>query len=458
MLNPEPPDDLAGARFRLRGGTSFRLLVEGSVEEHAAQVLLDVGSAYTTASVGCFDAVPPSAGTVRIPLASGGLAEVPEVMLHAVRIGALRLGSRKVGLDGESRRCELTLGQDVLSAYALEIDPALREVRLQRPRERAFYVEQASRAAEVSDALLLDVTRDPKADWPILTVRLIQPQRSWAAPFVLATREPHSVVSDAAARQAGLTPGVDMLKELGMPGELPGYPLEALELAPGVGVRWTGMVAEARWTNPGAVGLLGADVWGRFRSTLDVRAGVLLLWRPKVVATGERQQCLTAQGPSAQACFSLESFQLPGQPVEVVATVWREVPQGVRLYLEPRAADASPTQLPCRVGLTFDTADRGSSGQYLLPWEGLQKSLPRCAEALHAVASYALGILEEGALAQCPGQCAFVEELDTGRAACECAAQLWGGGTESEHRFLRLYRELMERARLKSQEATEPEP
>jgi hypothetical protein len=446
-----------------------RLMVAGSAEGHAADVYLDLASPLTTVTLGCFDTAPESRTTVRFPRASGGTSALSEVVLQGARLGELRLGTRRVGLDTtDPHKCELTLGTDVLAPYAVRLDPLTREVRLDRSRARADYLAQVGESGEKSpdEVHLVDLSRDPTADWPVVTLRLKQSRAELVGPFVLSTREPHSVVSDAAAHRAGLVPGPDLLKELSVadgvavPSTLlaPGYPLDALELAPGFGLRWDAVASDPKWSNAGAVGVMGSDVWGRFVSTIDIRAGVLLLRRPRVFASGDKQRCATPSGPTEEACFQLNSSQTPGQPVDVVGVVWRDLPEGARVYLEPQAANGSPLQLSCRVGFTFDKADRGASTQHLLPWEGLQKSLPSCAEDLHKVASYRLELIEEGGLNDCPGECAFVQELLTNRVTCECAPQLWGGGTESEQRFLRMYRQLLEKVRGHAPNAPKEDP
>jgi hypothetical protein len=467
-LQPEPADDLAGLRAPLRSGSSVRLLIDGSVDSHPAEVLLDLASPLTTVSLGCFDEPPDSGGSVKFRSATGAAVELPEIVLRVARVGELRLGTRRVGLETSERRCELALGMDVLSNYAIEVDPARREVRIVRPQEKAAYLAEISGSKAPSEEIhLVELSRDPTADWPLLTAKLEQGRAALIGPFVLSTREPHSLVADAAARRAGLTPGPDMLKELGLSGRVPippslsapGYPLDQLELSPGFGLKFDAVASDGKWSNASAVGILGSDVWGRFYATIDPRAGVLMLRRPRVFASGERQQCATANGPSEEACFQLTSSQAAGKPVDVVGVVWRDLPEGARVYLEPRGADGAPLQLSCRVGFSFEKSDRGASAEHYLPWEGLQKALPQCATELHRVREYTLGLFEEGALNECPGECAFVQELTTGRVTCECAPQLWGGGTEAEQRFLRIYRRLLERVR-GTREALpdEPEP
>jgi hypothetical protein len=467
-LGPDAPDDLAGLKAVLLPGASLRWAIAGTVDGRAAAIDFDFASPLTTVTQGCFDDIPESGGRVRFPLARGGTAVLPEVLLRQARVGALRIGARRVGLDvSETQNCEVVLGTDVLAGYAAHLDPLTRELSLSHPKPRSWYVAQVGEAGETStdEVHLVELARDPTADWPVLTLKLEQPRAQLVGPFILSTREPHSTVSDSAAQRAGLKPGPDLLKDLEVAQDLasapslltPGYPLNGIELAPGFGVKWGGVAADAQWKNPGAVGQLGSDVWGRFRLTLDLHAGVLLLERPRVFASGDKQRCATTAGPSEEACFQLNSSQVAGQPVSVVGIVWRDLPEGARVYLEPRGADGAPLQLPCRVGLTFEQSERGVSTEHGLPWEGLQKDMPACAAEMHKVASYALELVEEGSLEDCPGECAFVRELLTRRVRCECAPQIWGGGTRAEQDYLKMYRQMLDRVRGSSPKEPEPE-
>jgi hypothetical protein len=246
ILQPEPADDLSGFHAALRPGSAVKLSVDGSVEDTPAEVVLDLASPMTTVTLGCFDEVPPSRRQVRFPTPSGEWADLPEISLRAARIGSLRLGSRPAALLSGPRTCELTVGTDVLDAYALSVDPLLREVRLERPRERGAYVAELEAKGDTADERhLLELTRHPATDWPLIILRLRQPGVDLTGPFIVSTREPHSIVSDAAAREAGLKPGADLFKELELPSSAtvpsslaaPGYPLEGVELSPGFALK-----------------------------------------------------------------------------------------------------------------------------------------------------------------------------------------------------------------------------
>jgi hypothetical protein len=468
MLHAEPPDDLAGFHAPLLPGSAVKLSVAGAVEDTPAEVVFDLASPMTTVTAACFEEPQESHRVVRFPTPSGQWAELREISLRSARVGSLRLGTRPAAVWVGPRSCELTLGMDVLAPYALEVDPLERTMRISRSKERGEYASQVEAKGAADEVHLLELSRHPATDWPLVTLRLRQPGVDLVGPFIVSTREPHSVVSDAAAHQAGLKPGADLLKDLDLPAGAsvppplmaPGYPVEGMELAPGFSLKWDAVVADTKWNNAGAVGMIGSDVWGRFYATFDVHAGVLVLRRPRVFASGDRQRCALGASPTEESCFQLRTSHAEGKPLEVVGIVWRDLPEGARVYLEPLGADGAPLQLACRVGLTFDRAERGASTEHVLPWDGLQKALPDCAAELHRVNAFALGLFEEGALAECPGECAFVQELLTQRVTCECAPQLWGGGTESEARFLKLYRQLLERVRKSGAKppAEEPEP
>ena len=82
-------------------------------------------------------------------------------------MGPARLGSREVGLvEGGPAGCVLVLGSDVLQAYALSVDFVRGEVAFGEARDAASY-----RAAQAPGDVLLELTREPRGDWPLLPVR-----------------------------------------------------------------------------------------------------------------------------------------------------------------------------------------------------------------------------------------------------------------------------------------------
>ncbi len=448
----EPADPLDGLSARLTSGAGLRMQIGGAVDGRSAQVVFDVSSPLTTVTTGCFAEPPSSRGSVRFPHPGGRWLKLGEVKLERAKVGERRLGERMAGLWEDGARCEVVLGTDVLLPYALEVDPSRRELMVTRSRPRADYFASASEEQASADEVhVLELTREPTTDWPMLAVRLRQGEAVLTGPFILATAELHSSISDEAARENGFRSGAELIRALMRSGaplperlEFGGYGFDELELAPGFGFRFAAMRGDAAWRNRGALGLLGSDVWGRFHVTVDVGAGVLVLKRPKVVTSGKRQQCGGAQ--SEEACFGLHAFR-DGEGITAVGAVWRDLPEGGRVYLEP-LGDFGEWRTACRIGFSFGRVDRGVSTLHHFPWEGLEESMPQCAASLKQASGATLALFEEGQLGSCPGHCAFVHELTTNRVSCECQPQLGGAAGEAERKFLELYRQMLERHQL----------
>src|SRR5258708_33835405 len=86
------------------------------------------------------------------------------------------------------------------------------------------------------------------------------------------------------------------------------FALDALELAPGFGIHRLVLRGDSGWKNPTAAGVLGTDVWGRFHWTIDLRAGIIVLRRPKASSTEGRQLCRSPDGrDSEEAGFAVHT-------------------------------------------------------------------------------------------------------------------------------------------------------
>lgn len=177
----------------------------------------------------------------------------------------------------------VVLGLDVLGDLALQVSVARRQVAFVPSRPKRQW--QAQHPMTSLTARVLEVTRAPTHDWPLLTVRVRQGPESMISTFVFSTRDRLSRVFDQAARGQGLLPALEALRVRGLthgqllPSELEaftGYPYEQLELAPGFGVS-EGMLEVIDGSPPhGVAGVLAPDVWGHFEVTYDVKAGVLV--------------------------------------------------------------------------------------------------------------------------------------------------------------------------------------
>lgn len=471
----EPADALEGLELPLLVGGGVHAEVAGSVGGVDARVFLDVAAPITMLSTGCFGPELPKTTTfVRFLEPGGEWQEAPEIDLPPARLGDRRVGHRRVALYEDDDTCVLVLGSDVLIPYALQFDPERRTVRVLPTRPKGEYVDGSG-----DDLMLVDLTRDPKTDWPLLAVRLRQGRTTLTGPFVLSSALGQTRVGRQFAREAALKTGPDFVRELGAPENLPLpksiganiYAVDRVELTPDFGVRFVEVEASDEWKAQGVVGVLGGDVWGKFHATIDPAAGVLALRRPKLLRAGSMQRCVrvpegasttSPPTPSEAACFVLHQRPATkGEGLEMAATVWRELPKGARVYLDLIDAEGEELSTTCRLGLTFGRADRGVGAAHRLPWAGLAEAMPECAAVLSGAAGVRFSLWEEEGLEACPGQCAFVQDVLSGRTVCDCHAGPLVGSSEAEQRFIEMYRRILEqRGRMpaKEQEPEEREP
>ncbi|WP_434387937.1 hypothetical protein [Melittangium boletus] len=424
----EAPGSLAGLTLPLLPSPHLRLAVEGDLNGRPLPVVLDVARALSAVSSGCWDEkrpAPPVMGSARVPDVSalpGNLRDWPLVRLTGLRVGGVLLGPRGVGLTGE-RACAVTLGADVLGPYAFTLEPLRREVTFEPSRPRAAWLAAlpATDADTTEEVHVLELSREPVGDWPLLAARLTQGEAVLTGPFVLVSREPFSRLAQGAAEAQRLHP-------LETAARLPprAYVMDAVEVATGVGVAPVVLEAGVGWRNPTTLGRLGPDVWGRFRATVDVQGNTLLLRRPRVQRSENVQRCARpsatggAEAWREEDCFALHVRRGAGGRTAATAAVFRDLPEGGRLYLEPLGEKGEPLSLACQVGFSFAPTSRGVTTQHLLPWPNLSRSLPECAEALQSARGFALALFEEGPMPECPNACAFVHESNTRRTVCEC--------------------------------------
>ncbi|HEX8701383.1 MAG TPA: hypothetical protein VF815_21330 [Myxococcaceae bacterium] len=421
----------AGRTFPLLSSPALRVSISGSLGGKLVPVLLDVDRPLSLVATGCFGKrPPPPEGKVRAPDIHG-MREWAMVPLPDLRVGDVPLPDFSAGLSGE-QVCSVTLGADVLAPYALTVDPLRREVSFtpSRPLE-AYSAELSGADADPSlETHLLELSREPTGDWPLLAGRVTQGGARLTGTFVLATRDPFSRLAVGAAQAQGLraletAPGLPPRAIL----------VDGIEVAVGVGVGPL-VVETSGWASPSSVGRLGPDVWGRFRTTVDVQGGVLLLRRPRVLASGNRQRCARpgAQGVDEESCYALHTRRDADGPLAITAATFRDLPEGGRLYLEPLGEDGQPLRASCSVGVSFMPTSRGVTTQHRLPWPALAESMPECHADLSVVKGYALALYEEGYLPECPLTCAFVHEPRTRRTLCECQPTPLGEGLSAAPR------------------------
>ncbi len=423
---PTPEQDsFAGQTLPLLSTPALRLSVPGRLGGKPVPVLLDVARPLSLVSTGCFGGnPPPPEGKVRAP-EPNGMREWAMIPLPGLSVGEVPLPGLSAGLTGE-KVCAVTLGADVLSPYAITVDPLRREVSFTRSRTREDYtVELTAPGTDPSlETHLLELNREPTGDWPLLAARVTQGEASLTGPFVLATRDSFSRLAPGLAQARGLRP---LETAAGLPPRA--ILVEAVEVAVGIGVGPLA-IEMGGWASPSSLGRVGPDVWGHFRTTVDVQAGVLLLRRPRVLASGRRQRCARpgTEGFDEESCYALHTRRDPDGPLALSVAVYRDLPEGGRLHLEPLGEDGTPLPTGCRVGFTFMPTSRGATTQHRIPWPSLARSMPECHAALSSVSGYALALFEEESLPECPLTCAFVHETRTRRTQCECQPTPLGEG------------------------------
>lgn len=399
------PVALAGLTLPLRPSPGVALAVSGAIGELPAEVRFDVGAPLGFVTAGCLDG-PPARGLARIDSALGPSESFPVVEVRDLQLGGVRLRAFDAAVaDGPG--CVVALGDNVLRGLALDVRVARRELTL-RASQSAEAWEREVREAGV-EAQLVRLTREPTHDWPLLPIRLTRAGRALTATVLLATRERQSWLFSEVTRGAGLSaPGA---RAVGFDG---------LELTAGVGVGPGALRLEAGAPLGPASGVVASDVWGRFDAAIDVGAGLLVLCRPRLLTAGERASCGPDGAASEAACFELQTARDEGGAWLATATVWRPLPVGAQLFLEVEGVAAAR----CRVGFSFPPGGRGRSTQHALPWPRLTQALPECADALFRAQGLSFGLYQDGAMAECPGLCAFAHDLETGRVTCECQPEV----------------------------------
>ncbi|MFY0573729.1 hypothetical protein ACN28S_04595 [Cystobacter fuscus] len=432
----ETPGTLVGQTLPLLPSPHLRLVVEGHLNGRAVPVVLDVARALSAVSSGCWDEkrpVPPVTGMARVPdvyAGLGGIRDWPLVRVSGLRVGGVLLGPRGMGLTGE-QSCAVTLGADVLAPYAFTVDPLRREVSFEKTRPRdAWLAEAASVGPESAEEVqVLELTREPVGDWPLLAARVTQGESVLTGPFVLGTREPFSRLALGPAEAQGLH-GLETTA--GLPPRA--FLVDAVEVSSGVGVAPLVVEAGVGVEEPDDAGPPGRGRVGplpRHGGRAGQHAGA---------AAAPRGDCrgpsaLRASGaaaapeePREEACFALHVRRGAGERMAVTGAVFRDLPGGGRVHLEPLGEDSKPLSLECQVGFSFSPTSRGVTTQHLVPWPKLVQSMPECAEALRSVRGYALALFEEGPLAECPNACVFVHQPSTRRTVCECQPTPLGDG------------------------------
>jgi hypothetical protein len=404
-LTPFSPRALAGQTFSLRPGWSMVLAVDGSVGGHPAEIRLAVEEPLSRVTEGCFASPPEVVG--RVDTGGGKPDGGPGGRIQdAVVASEVQLGSRILGdvraLRDTGAACQLTLGSEVLMAFVLGVNP--------EARTATFHAQMpAAPAFESEDSVVLELTRDPRTDRPSLAVQLDTGGRPLTVPMGLATGLAAVELSPDAGRALV---GADVAgKRLA---------LTSLALAPDwvlrhVDVSVLGSAGEPQGAatgtgEPGAPaslsGVLGADAWGHYRILLDLKGQRVVLYRRPPPVEGQ-------SGPESWTHLSSDTTA-SGSLVRFIS--WQMLDRGGRVALEP----AHVRLTACRVGLTLGPDDPGASLEVAVPWAGLERDLPACAQELATVRAWT-GALEVSGPLPCAGTCVYAQEVSTGRTVCSCA-------------------------------------
>jgi hypothetical protein len=246
------------------------LYVQGSLARQPVEVGLQSAQALSSATEACFKTPRSVKVTVKVPLASGGFESAPQAELEGLVIGDRALAPFRAAVVKAPGPCVVVLGTDQLLPYALHVRPAPftpskveggRSVVFEPSRSVESYAAWERQAPPSEERWVLELSREPTTDFPLLPIRVTEGRRSWVAAFVVSTMVEHTVVSE---RDTGVRSGSGQL-----------------ELEPGLVVPQVTWVRSQQWSSVDASGLLGMDVLGQFELTLDLAAQRLALTRSR---------------------------------------------------------------------------------------------------------------------------------------------------------------------------------
>lgn len=421
---PEPQaGDLNGLTLPLNADGRLKLEVAGAVANTPAEIALEVAEPLTLVAEGCFpEGAPGSDRTVRVPQLAGGFAAHPEIALRGLKLGNTRVAPIRAGLVRGVKDCRVTVGSDVLDLYALAVDLAHRTVRFAPAGSASAVTRTPGR-----DLTRIELTRDPQTDWLLLPVQMVQGDSRVTGPFALTTDSTRSHVSGQVAAGAGVRSASEIIEALHLPMQLPLpsgvgaliLPTDRLELAPDLALPKEEVSVIAKWDRANPLGTLGSNGWGRCDALIDPRGHALVLSRPHQEAAHGAPRCGVPGAATEEACFQLENEKLPTGPRAIV-TLWRELPRGGRVELEPVDAQGKVVPTSCRVGFTFSPQASGASLAQTFPWPTLARVMPECAQALASAQRFQFSVWSEGFDRTCPGSCAFAQDPVSARAVCSC--------------------------------------
>jgi hypothetical protein len=403
-LTPFNPGALSEQTFSIRPGWSMALAMDGSVAGRPAVVRLAVEEPVSRVTQGCFESTPEVLARVDTGSDAGvGRPQIQnEVLAGDVRLGRRLLGDVRALLD-PAEGCEMTLGSEVLLAFALEVSPAARTVTFHQklPATPRFRSE---------DSLDVELTLDPKTDRPSLAVQLDTAGSPLTLPMVLATAEERVQVSAEAASLLVGNGGPNRLAATAL-AFAPGWELQHVDvsvLGQSQGEERQGQLDEGLPAiSNGVSGVLGAEAWGHYHVLIDLRGRHLVLYRRPPPVEGET-------GPESWTHLSSDS-RPNGSLVRLIS--WQTLNRGAQLPLEPVYVQLRS----CRIGLTLGPEDPGASLEVAIPWPALEKDFPSCAKEVAAVPAWTGDMEVSPTSPPCRGSCVYAQEVSSGHTLCSCS-------------------------------------
>lgn len=281
-------ESLVDLTLKLESTPTLRPAVRGSVEEFEAEISFDPSRPVSFITSKCAGEAPLLA-RVSIPSPFGADQGFPLCRVVGLHLGATKFRNFEAAVTA-GKKCAVVLGAPELKELALEINPEGGTIRFRPSQSRAQWA--AELAASDEGGQVLTLTKEPRYDWPLVSVRLRQRLATFDGPLLLSLSEPRTRLFEGPARAAGVSSVSELLSQAGLPGPPPelaklrGYPFDSLEFAPGFGLKPALVEAEPGLPPHVAEGVLGFDAWGRFVVAYDVGSSVLVL-RPLRVSRAE---------------------------------------------------------------------------------------------------------------------------------------------------------------------------
>jgi hypothetical protein len=258
---------LVGLSLPLPFAQSRRLVVEGRVGKVAARVRFDLGSAISRLSSGCLpDARVGS--SIRISSAFSNDLVLPITKVRGAVVGTVTLAGFPAALE-DAPGCLVTLGTDELAGTLLDIDFSRDRLEIHASGGSDALTMKAGVVHPVRFAL----SREPRFDWPLFAFRLSQRTKQGAGVAVFSTLPTSSALTRSFTEASNLATTAELSEQ----GDSASVPLTTFELAPGAGIEFPTLMVVASSRSAAVSGVIAADIWGQFRTLIDVGEGTVTL-------------------------------------------------------------------------------------------------------------------------------------------------------------------------------------